>query len=143
MKGSIAVLTVVALTASLTTVAFAAVPSGTYRGSLYKVDNGSKMTNAPATVKVAGKRVTISAPKFPTFCPNFDAGVGTVEITSAQYKGTIKGSKVKGEKTFRNGNFVVKMDGRFTGRKFVGDLTVNSSGATGGCGGTYTVRAKR
>ncbi len=142
MNRTIGVLTV-ALTASLTTVAFAAVPSGTYRGSLYKVDNGPKMTNAPATVKVKGRNVTISAPKFATFCPNFDAGIGTIEITSAQYKGKIKGSKVKGENTFRNGNFLVKMDGKFTGRKFVGDLTVNSSGAVGGCGGTYTVRAKR
>lgn len=142
MTRSIVALTI-ALTASLTTVAVAAVPSGTYRGSLHKVDNGPKMTNAPATVKVAGKKVTVSAPKFATFCPNFDAGIGTIEVTSVQYKGKIKGSKVKGEQTFRNGNFVVKVDGRFTGRKFVGDLTVNSSGATGGCGGTYTVRAKR
>ncbi len=100
------------------------------------------MTKAPATVKVSGRKVTISAPKFPTYCPSFD-GVGTIEVTAAQYKGSIKGSKVKGEKSFRNGNFVVKVDGRFTGQKFVGDLTVNSSGATGGCGGTYTVRAKR
>lgn len=140
MTRSILALTV-ALTAWLTPVAVAAVANGTYRGSLYRTSDGGKM-NAPATVKVKGKAVTISAPKFPTYCPSFD-GIGTIEVTSAQYKGRIKGSTVKGKKTFRNGDFVVKMDGRFTGRKFVGDLTVNSSGATGGCGGTYTVRARR
>lgn len=135
---------IVALTMALTTlptVAEAAVSSGTYRGSLYRTSDGEKM-EAPATVKVKGKNVTVSAPKFPTYCPSFD-DIGTIEVTSAHYKGKIKGSKVKGKQTFHDGNFVVKVDGRFTGRKFVGDLTVNSSGAVGGCSGTYTVRAKR
>lgn len=55
---------VVALT--LTAIAVAAVAPGTYKGDLYQA--GKKIAKAPVTIKVAGTKVTITAPKLPVMC---------------------------------------------------------------------------
>ena len=49
--------------ATLTVSAVAAVAPGTYKGSLH-LASGAKIPGSPATVTVAGKKVTIKAPKF-------------------------------------------------------------------------------
>ena len=54
--------------ATLTVSAVAAVAPGTYKGSLH-LASGAKIPASPATVTVAGNKVTIKAPKFPDQVP--------------------------------------------------------------------------
>jgi hypothetical protein len=132
----------VILAATLTMTASAAVIPGTYRGSLY-LASGKKIPGSPATVIVAGRKVTIKVAKFPIKCL---APTGKlVPSTPIRYlfKGTITGNKVSG--TFLpplggNGEYLAAR-GTFSRatRSFTGTLT--SVGAL--CRGTSTIKARK
>jgi hypothetical protein len=135
---------VIALIAALTltVAAVAAVAPGTYKGSLYQA-NGTKVANAPATIAVAGTKVTINAPRLPVKClsPN-----GTFTAPSAPikyvFKGTLRGNAL-------SGNYIPPLGG--TGEYFVAKgsfVTATKSFVVkisfmGKCQGTATVRAKK
>jgi hypothetical protein len=130
---------IVALT--LTAVAVAAVAPGTYKGDLYQA--GKKIAKAPATVKVAGTKVTITAPKLPVMCLS-PMGTYTQPGDPMKYifKGTLKGNKVSG--TYINplggtGEHF-KASGTFAAatKSFSGKLSF-----VGRCKGTATVKAKK
>ena len=86
---------VIALVAALavTAAAVAAVAPGAYKGNLYT----GATKQAPATVTVAGSKVTITVPKFPVKC--LAATGAYTQPGPAQkfvWKGTLKGNKVSG-----------------------------------------------
>jgi hypothetical protein len=130
---------VVALT--LTAAAVAAVAPGTYKGDLYK--GTKKIAKAPATIKVVGKKVTITAPRLPVMCLS-PSGTYTQPGDPQRYtwKGTLKGNKV-------SGNYIDPLGG--TGEYYT--VTGSFAAATktftgkisfvGRCKGTATVKAKK
>ena len=134
---------VVALVAALalTAAAVAAVAPGTYKGHLYA--GATKVVGSPATVAVAGTKVTIKVPKFPIKClgpsGKFDAASAPMKY---EFKGTLKGNAVSGNYISPLGGtgeyFTAK--GTFTAatKTFTGKLTF-----TGRCKGTSTVKAKK
>ena len=125
--------------ATLAVTATAAVAPGTYKGNVY----AGATKGAPATVTVAGPKVTISVPKFPIKCL---APTGAYTQPSAPmkyvFKGTLKGNKVTGNYINPLGGtgefFTAK--GTFTPatKSFAGSLTF-----TGRCRGTSAVKAKK
>jgi hypothetical protein len=126
----------------LTVAAVAAVAPGKYKGSLYQ-PSGGKIANAPATVSVAGTKVTITAPRLPLNCQAADGTYTMPEApTKYEFKGTIKGNNVNGTYTSPLGGtgeyFVAK--GRFNPatKSFAGTISF-----MGRCRGTATVRAKK
>jgi hypothetical protein len=136
--------TVVAIigAATLTVAAVAVVAPGTYKGSLH-LASGAKIPGSPATVTVAGKKVTIKAPKFAVKC---QGPSGKYDIPSAPikyvFKGTLKGNAV-------SGNYIPPLGGTgeyFTAKgafspakkSFTGKLSF-----VGKCQGTSTIKAKK
>jgi hypothetical protein len=133
---------VVLTAATLTAAAVAAVAPGTYKGSLY-LASGAKIPGSAATVKVAGKKVTITAPKFTVKC--LDAsGEYTMPTAPIKYefKGTLKGNTV-------SGNYAPPLGGTgeyFTARGAFAAKTRSFTGKlsfVGRCQGTATLRAKK
>ena len=139
----LAVALVVATAVSVLTVAAAAaVVPGKYKGSLYQA-NGAKIANAPATLAVAGTKVTITAPRLPINCQAPDGTYTTPQAPMKyEFKGTIKGNIVNGTYAPPLGGtgeyFVAK--GRFSPatKSFAGTISF-----MGRCRGTATVRAKK
>lgn len=133
---------VIAALSVLTVTAVAAVAPGMYKGSLHQA-NGVKIANAPATVSVVGKKVTINAPRLPIKCLSA-SGTYTTPSPPIRYvfKGALKGNEVNGNYIPPLGGtgeyFVAK--GRFSPatKSFVGKLSF-----MGKCRGTSTVRAKK
>jgi len=132
---------VIALVAALavTAAAVAAVAPGTYKGNLYT----GTTKQAPATVTVAGTKVTIKVAKFPIKCL---APTGAYTQPSAPqkyvWKGTLRGNKVTGNyinPLGGTGEFYTAK-GTFTPatKSFAGTLTF-----TGHCRGTAAVKAKK
>jgi hypothetical protein len=128
--------------ATLTAAAVAAVAPGTYKGSLY-LASGAKIPGAAATVKVAGKNVTITAPKFTVKCLDA-AGEYTMPTAPIKYefKGTLKGNGVSGNYAPPLGGtgeyFTAKGTFSPKTRSFTGKLSF-----VGRCQGTATVKAKK
>lgn len=130
---------VVALT--LTVAAGAAVAPGTYKGDLYVA--GKKVAKAPATIKVVGKKVTITAPKLPVMCLS-PAGTYTQPGDPMKYvfKGTLKGTKL-------SGTYIDPLGGTGEYFKAVGSFAAATKTFTGKlsfvgrCKGTATVKAKK
>ena len=130
---------VVALT--LTAVVAAAVAPGTYKGDLYA--NGKKIAKAPATIKVVGTNVTITASKFPVLCLS-PAGTYTQPAAPMKYvfKGKLNGNKVSGtyiDPLGGTGEYF-KATGSFAAatKTFTGKLSF-----VGRCKGTATARATK
>jgi hypothetical protein len=128
--------------ATLTVSAVAAVAPGTYRGSLH-LASGAKIPGSPATVTVAGKKVTIKAPKFAVKC--LDAsGAYTLPTAPIKYefKGTLKANKV-------SGNYIAPLGGTgeyFTAKGTFSPATKSFTGKlsfVGKCQGTSTIKAKK
>ena len=123
----------------LTVAAVAAVAPGTYKGNLYA--GATKL--APATVTVAGNKVTIKVAKFPIKC---QGPSGKYDMPSApmkyEFKGTLKGNAVSGtyiaplggtgEYATAKGTFVPAT------KSFSGKI-----GFVGKCQGSSTVKAKK
>ena len=132
---------VIALVAALavTAAAVAAVAPGAYKGNLYT----GATKQAPATVTVAGSKVTITVPKFPVKC--LAATGAYTQPGPAQkfvWKGTLKGNKVSGnyvDPLGGTGEFY-SAKGTFTPatKSFAGTLSF-----TGHCRGTAAVKAKK
>jgi len=132
---------VIALVAALavTAAAVAAVAPGAYKGNLYT----GATKQAPATVTVAGSKVTITVPKFPVKC--LAATGAYTQPGPAQkfvWKGTLKGNKVSGnyiDPLGGTGEFYAAK-GTFTPatKSFAGTLSF-----TGHCRGTAAVKAKK
>ena len=129
--------------ATLTVSAVAAVAPGTYKGSLH-LASGAKIAGSPATVTVAGSKVTIKAPKFPIKCM---APTGKFTMPSAPtkylFKGTIKGGKVSGNyiaPLAGNGEYF-SAKGTFSRatKSFAGTLSVVQQM----CRGSATIKAKK
>ena len=128
--------------ATLTAAAVAAVAPGTYKGSLH-LASGAKIPGSPATVTVAGKKVTIKASKFAVKC---QGPSGKYDMPSAPikyvFKGTLKGNAVSGSYLPPLGGtgelFTAK--GTFSPAKksFIGKLSF-----VGRCQGTSTIKAKK
>jgi hypothetical protein len=132
---------VIALVAALavTAAAVAAVAPGTYKGNLYT----GTTKQAPATVTVAGTKVTIKVAKFPIKC---QGPSGKFDMASApikyEFKGTLKGNAVIG-------NYIPPLGG--TGEYFTAKLTYAAAtksftgkiGSVGKCQGTSTLKAKK
>ncbi len=126
---------------TLTAVAVAAVAPGTYKGHLYA--GTSKIASSPATIAVAGMKVTISVPKFPVKCLGPSGGY-TQPGSPMKYvfKGVLKGNRVSGQYINPLGGtgefFTAK--GTFTPatKSFAGTLAF-----TGQCRGTSAVKAKK
>ncbi len=128
--------------ATLTSAAVAAVVPGTYKGSLH-LASGAKIPGSPATVTVAGNKVTIKAPKFAIKC---QGPSGKYDMPSApikyEFKGTRKGNAVSGTYIPPLGGtgeyFTAK--GTFSPAKksFTGTLSF-----VGRCKGTSTIKAKK
>jgi hypothetical protein len=128
--------------ATLTVAAVAAVAPGTYKGSLH-LASGSKIPGSPATVTVAGKKVTIKAPKFAVKCLGPS---GTYTMPSApikyEFKGTLKANAV-------SGNYIPPLGGTgeyFTAKGAFSPATKSFTGKlsfVGRCRGTSTIRAKK
>ncbi|MGZ8782186.1 MAG: hypothetical protein ACXWZB_01665 [Gaiellaceae bacterium] len=124
---------------ALTAVAVAAPAPGTYKGNLYT----GATKQAPATVTVAGKKVTIKVAKFPIKC---QGPTGKFDMASApmkyEFKGTLKGNVV-------SGNYINPLGG--TGEYFTAKLTYSAAtksftgkiGFVGRCQGTSTLKAKK
>jgi len=132
---------VIALVATLavTAAAVAAVAPGAYKGNLYT----GATKQAPATVTVAGSKVTITVPKFPVKCLAA-TGAYTQPGPPQKYvwKGTLKGNKVSGnyvDPLGGTGEFY-SAKGTFTPatKSFAGTLSF-----TGHCRGTAAVKAKK
>ena len=125
--------------AVLTAAAVAAVAPGTYKGNLYA--GATKL--APATVTVAGTKVTIKVAKFPIKCQGpsgkFDQ---PSEPMKYEFKGALKGNVVSGQ-------YVNPLGG--TGEYFTAKLTYAAAtksftgkvGFVGRCQGTSTLKAKK
>ena len=125
--------------AVLAAAAVAAVAPGTYKGNVY----AGAAKGAPATVTVAGNKVTIKVAKFPIKCIG---PTGKFDMASApmkyEYKGTLKGNSV-------SGMYVNPLGG--TGEYFTAKLTYAAAtktfsgkiGFVGRCQGTSTVKAKK
>jgi len=123
----------------LTAVAVAAPAPGTYKGNLYT----GATKQAPATVTVAGTKVTIKVAKFPIKCLGPS---GKFDMASApmkyEFKGTLKGNAV-------SGNYISPLGG--TGEYFTAKLTYAAAtksfsgkiGFVGRCQGTSTLKAKK
>jgi hypothetical protein len=134
-----AAVVVLAGAAMLTAAAVAAVAPGTYKGNLYT----GATKQAPATVTVAGNKVTIKVAKFPIKCIGPS---GKFDMASApmkyEYKGTLKGNSV-------NGMYINPLGG--TGEYFTAKVTYAAAtksfagkiGFVGRCQGTSTVKAKK
>ena len=123
----------------LTAAAVAAVAPGTYKGNLY----AGATKRAPATVTVAGTKVTIKVAKFPIKCQGpsgkFDQPSAPMKY---EFKGTLKGNVV-------SGNYISPLGG--TGEYFTAKLTYAAAtksfsgkiGFVGRCQGTSTLKAKK
>jgi len=134
---------VIALVAALTltVAAVAAVAPGTYKGHLYA--GATKIGGSPATVAVAGTKITITVPKFPVKCL---APTGAYTQTGAPqkyvWKGTLKGTKV-------SGNYINPLGGTgefYTAKGTFTPATKSFAGTlsfTGHCRGTAAVKAKK
>ena len=127
--------------ATLTVAAVAAVAPGTYKGHLYA--GATKLAGSPATVAVAGTKITITVPKFPVKCLA-PTGAYTQPGSPQKYvwKGTLKGNKVTGnyiDPLGGTGEFYTAK-GTFTAatKSFAGTLSF-----TGQCRGTAAVKAKK
>ena len=127
--------------ATLTVSAVAAVAPGSYKGHLYT--GATKIAGSPATVAVAGTKITISVPKFPVKCLA-PTGAYTQPGSPQRYvwKGTLKGNKITGNyinPLGGTGEFYTAK-GTFTPatKSFAGTLTF-----TGHCRGTAAVKAKK
>jgi hypothetical protein len=132
---------VIALVAALavSAAAVAAVAPGTYKGNLYT----GATKQAPATITVAGTKVTIKVAKFPIKCLGAS---GKYDMASApmkyEFKGALKGNVV-------SGNFIPPLGG--TGEYFTAKLTYAAAtksftgkiGFVGKCQGTSTLKAKK
>ena len=132
---------VIALVAAfaVTAAAVAAVAPGTYKGNLYT----GATKQAPATVTVAGTKVTIKVAKFPIKC---QGPSGKYDQASApmkyEFKGTLKGNVV-------SGNYISPLGG--TGEYFTAKLTyaaatksfIGMLGFEGKCQGTSALKAKK
>ncbi len=125
----------------LTAAAVAAVAPGAYKGHLYV--GAKKIAGSPATVAVAGAKVTITVAKFPIKCLS-PMGTYTQASPPTKYvfKGTLKGNAVSG--TYVNplggtGEYVTAK-GKFTPatKSFAGTLS-----SVGRCKGTSAVKAKK
>jgi hypothetical protein len=128
--------------AMLTVSAVAAVAPGTYKGSLY-LANGNKIANAPATVTVAGNKVTIKAPRLPVGCLDPNGGYTAPSAPMKyEFKGTLKGNSV-------TGNYISPLGG--TGEYFTAKGTFSSATKSftgkisfvGKCKGTSTIKVKK
>lgn len=128
--------------ATLATAAVAAVAPGTYKGSLH-LASGAKIAGSPATVTVAGKRVTIKAPKFAVKCLGPSGGYTEPSAPiKYEFKGTLKGNKV-------SGRYVSPLGG--TGEYFTATGTFSPAAKSftgklsfvGRCQGTASVKAKK
>lgn len=127
--------------ATLTVSALAAVTPGMYKGHLYA--GATMIAGSPATVAVAGTKVTISVPKFPVKCLAA-TGAYTQPGPPQKYvwKGTLKGNKV-------TGNYINQLGGTgeyFTAKGTFTAATKSFSGTlsfTGQCRGTAAVKAKK
>jgi len=121
--------------------AVAAVAPGTYKGHLYA--GATKIAGSPATVAVAGTKITITVPKFPVKCLA-PTGAYTQPGAPQKYvwKGTLKGNKV-------SGNYINPLGGTgeyFTAKGTFTPATKSFAGTlsfTGQCRGTSTVKAKK
>ena len=125
--------------ATLTVSAMAAPAPGTYKGNVY----AGATKGAPATVAVAGTKVTIKVAKFPIKC---QGPSGKFDMASApmkyEFKGTLKGNSV-------SGNYINPLGG--TGEYFTAKLTYAAAtksftgkiGFVGRCQGTSTLKAKK
>ncbi len=123
----------------LTAAAVAAVAPGTYKGNLYT--GATKL--APATVTVAGKKVTIKVAKFPIKC---QGASGKFDMASApmkyEFKGSLKGNAVSGA-------YVAPLGGTgeyFTAKGTFAPATKSFTGKigfVGKCRGTSTMKAKK
>lgn len=132
---------VIALVASLavTAAAVAAVAPGTYKGNLY----AGATKGAPATIALAGTKVTIKVAKFPIKC---QGPSGKFDMASApmkyEFKGTLKGHVVGG--TYRDPlggtgeYFTAKLTYAAATKSFTGQI-----GFVGKCQGTSTLKAKK
>jgi hypothetical protein len=141
MKFSATVVAVIGA-AMLTATAVAAVAPETYKGNLYAA-SGAKIPNAPATITVAGKKVTIVAPRFAVKCLGPSGGF-TMPAAPIKYefKGTLKGNAVSGSYIPPLGGtgeyFVAKGTFSPATKSFVGKLSF-----MGKCRGTSIVKAKK
>ncbi len=127
--------------AILTVSAVAAVAPGTYKGHLYT--GATKIANAPATITVAGNKVTIKVAKFTVKCQGpsgaYDQPTAPIKY---EFKGTLKGNSV-------SGTYVPPLGG--TGEYFTAKLTYAAATKSfsgklafvGKCQGTSTVKAKK
>ena len=125
--------------ATLAVSAMAAPAPGTYKGNVY----AGAAKGAPATVAVAGNKVTIKVAKFPIKC---QGPSGKFDMASApmkyEFKGTLKGNSV-------SGNYINPLGG--TGEYFTAKLTYAAAtksftgkiGFVGRCQGTSTLKAKK
>ena len=125
--------------ATLTVSAMAAIAPGTYKGNVY----AGATKGAPATVAVAGTKVTIKVAKFPIKCQGpsgkFDQPSAPMKY---EFKGTLKGNVV-------SGNYISPLGG--TGEYFTAKLTYAAAtksftgkiGFVGRCQGTSTLKAKK
>ena len=128
--------------ATLTMAAVAAVAPGTYKGSLH-LASGAKIPGSPATVTVAGKKVTIKVAKFPVKCLS-PSGTYTTPGAPIRYefKGTLKGNKV-------NGTYIPPLGGNgeyFAAKGTFTPATKSFTGTlsnVGMCRGTSTIKAKK
>jgi len=127
--------------ATLTVSAVAAVAPGMYKGHLYA--GATKLAGSPATVAVAGTKITITVPKFPVKC--LAATGAYTQPGPAQkfvWKGTLKGNKV-------TGNYIDPLGGTgeyFTAKGTFTPATKSFAGTlsfTGHCRGTAAVKAKK
>jgi hypothetical protein len=126
---------------TLAAVAVAAVAPGTYKGHLYT--GATKVAAAPATVVVAGTKVTVTVARFPIKCLGPSGGYTQASAPMKYvFKGALKGNKVSG--TYINplggtGEYFTTK-GTFTPatKSFAGTLAF-----VGHCRGTSAVRAKR
>jgi hypothetical protein len=144
MKRQVLMLGAVAVAAlsMLTVAAVAVVTPGKYKGSLYQA-NGKQVANAPVTISVVGKKVTINAPRLPIMCQS-PSGKFDMPSPPTKYvfKGTLKGNAVSGNYVPPLGGtgeyFVAKGSFAPATKTFVGKLSF-----VGRCKGTSTVRAKK
>jgi hypothetical protein len=134
----------VAALSMLTVAAVAAVDAvtpGKYKGSLYRA-NGKPVANAPVTISVVGKKVTITAPRLPIMCQSPSGKFDMPSVNKYEFKGTLKGNAVSGTYISPLGGtgeyFVAKGSFAPATKTFVGKLSF-----MGRCKGTSTVRAKK
>ncbi len=124
-----------------TVAAVAAVTPGTYKGDLYQ--GAKKLAKSPVTIKVVGKKVTITTPRLPIACQAPD-GSYTMASDPMKYiwKGTLKGNKI-------SGIYVPPLGGTGEYFKAVGTFAPATKTFTGKlswvsrCKGTSTAKAKK